>query len=160
MNQGRSELLKEKARRLFFQQTVQDNPAAAISEFLAHFGFQGGKAKLHRALPAWVVEYLADCFRPYWKSGGSLNKAFSLKAKKRGARTPREKILKAEEKFCAKFVYGHYLAEESAKPKTRRTAPRGERTARERALRRTATDLHCSIDKVKKLLLNTAFTEP
>ena len=155
MNQGRSELLKEKARRRFFQQTVQDNPAAAISEFLAHFGFRGGKAKLHRALPAWVVEYLADCFRPYWKYGGSLNKAFSLKAKKRGARTPREKIRKAEEQFCAKFVYGHYLVEESAKPKTRRTASRGERTAHECALKKTASDLHCSIHKVKKLLLNT-----
>ncbi len=88
MNQGRSEPLKEKARRLFFQQTVQDNPAAAISEFLGHFGFPGGKAKLHRALPAWVVEYRADCFRPYWKSGGSLDKAFSIKAKQRGAAMP------------------------------------------------------------------------
>lgn len=160
MNQGRLEPLKEKARRRFFQQTVQDSPAAAISEFLAHFGFRGDKAKLHRALPAWVVEYLADCFRSYWKYGGSLNEAFSLKAKERGARTPREKILKAEEKFCAQFVYGHYLAEESAKPKTKRTPPRGERTAGERALKKTASDLYCSIHKVKKLLSNTAFTDP
>ncbi len=84
MNQGRSEPLKEKARRLFFQQTVQANPAAAIPEFLAHFGFRGGKTKLHRALPSWVVEHLADCFKSYWKYGGSLDEAFSLKAKERG----------------------------------------------------------------------------